>query len=53
MNNDVYDVRHVLARYININLSKMSRMTLTELADECHVSKRMISKFIKELGYLD
>ncbi|MFQ6861047.1 MAG: MurR/RpiR family transcriptional regulator [Beduini sp.] len=53
LSNDVWDVRHVLARYIKTNMTKVSRMTLTEIADECHVSKGMVSKFIKELGYRD
>ncbi|MEG0367841.1 MAG: hypothetical protein RR585_13460 [Coprobacillus sp.] len=48
---DEGSLRHQIAKTIKYNINNMSSLSIGELADECHVSKSMISKFSKELGY--
>lgn len=46
--NDTY---HTICKYIKDNISDIENMSIDKIADECYVSKSMISKFTKKLGY--
>ncbi|MDU1054410.1 hypothetical protein [Clostridium baratii] len=46
--NDTY---HSICKYIKDNIMEIPNMSIDEMADGCFVSKSMISKFTKKLGY--
>lgn len=46
--NDTY---HTICKYIKDNISDIENMSIDKIAEECYVSKSMISKFTKKLGY--
>lgn len=46
--NDTY---HTICKYIKDHISEISDMSIDEMAEGCFVSKSMISKFTKKLGY--
>lgn len=48
---EVGDIRHVIAKYIKKNIKEMPHTSVNKIANECHVSKGMIMKFVHELGY--
>ena len=48
---DQNDPRYIISFYIKNNLEKINTITLNDLASACYVSKSMIIKFYKELGY--
>lgn len=48
---NVNDLRHQIALYFKKNHHKIQNITITQAAKECYVSKSMIIKFVKELGY--
>ena len=48
---NVNDIRHHIALYFKKNACVIPTTSITQVANECHVSKSMIVKFVKELGY--
>ena len=46
--NDTY---HSICKYIKDNILEINTMSIDEIAEGCFVSKSMISKFTKKLGY--
>ena len=46
--NDTY---HSICKYIKDNILEIQNMSIDEIAEGCFVSKSMISKFTKKLGY--
>lgn len=46
--NDTY---HAICKYIKDHILEIPNMSIDEMADGCFVSKSMISKFTKKLGY--
>ncbi|MBM6860950.1 MurR/RpiR family transcriptional regulator [Clostridium saudiense] len=46
--NDTY---HAICKYIKDNILEIPNMSIDEIAEGCFVSKSMISKFTKKLGY--
>ncbi|MFR4948667.1 MurR/RpiR family transcriptional regulator [Thomasclavelia spiroformis] len=45
------DTNYNIAWYVVRNFSKITKMTINELADNCYVSPATISRFCKSLGY--
>lgn len=50
-NSQTSDPRYMISSFIKQNILVISSLTIKEVADGSHVSKAMISKFVKELGY--
>ncbi|MCD7949237.1 MAG: hypothetical protein LUG12_03105 [Erysipelotrichaceae bacterium] len=48
---EVGDIRHVIAKYIKKHMKDMPHTSINQIANECHVSKGMVMKFVHELGY--
>lgn len=48
---DCDDAAYVISDYIKRNLSRISVLSISEVAGACFVSKGQISKFVKRLGY--
>ena len=48
---DCDDAAYVISDYIKRNLSRISVLSISEVAGACFVSKGQISKFVKKLGY--
>ncbi|MCD7840219.1 MAG: hypothetical protein LUG46_06260 [Erysipelotrichaceae bacterium] len=48
---EVGDIRHVIAKYMKKHMQDMPHTPINKIANECHVSKGMIMKFVHELGY--
>ncbi len=48
---EVGDIRHVIAKYMKKHMQDMPHTSINKIANECHVSKGMIMKFVHELGY--
>lgn len=46
--NDTY---HAICKYIKDHIFDIANMSIDEIAEGCYVSKSMISKFTKKLGY--
>ena len=45
------DTNYNIAWYVVRNFSKITDMSINELADKCYVSPATISRFCKSLGY--
>lgn len=50
-NSQTSDPRYMISSFIKQNILILNTLTIKEVADGSHVSKAMISKFVKELGY--
>lgn len=46
-------VNYILANYIFNNFRQMDTMSVSELAEQCNVSKASVSRFCRTLGYRD
>lgn len=44
---------YIIARYILENYNRLSGVSLTDIAQQCNLSKAAVSRFCKELGLLD
>lgn len=45
------DIRYTIAHYMRKNIENIPFMSLSEISRNCFVSKGMVSKFLKEIGY--
>ena len=50
-NSQTSDPRYMISSFIKQNILIINSLTIKEVADGSHVSKAMVSKFVKELGY--
>ena len=50
-NSQTSDPRYMISSFIKQNILIINSLTIKEVADGSHVSKVMVSKFVKELGY--
>lgn len=50
-NSQTSDPRYMISSFIKQNILIINSLTIREVADGSHVSKAMVSKFVKELGY--
>lgn len=50
-NSQISDPRYMISSFIKQNILILNTLTINEVAQGSHVSKAMVSKFVKELGY--
>lgn len=50
-NTPANDIYHIICKYIKDHVLEIPYMSIDEVANGCYVSKSMITKFVKKLGY--
>lgn len=48
---DTKDIAHIICKFMKDHIEELPSLSIDEMAAGCYVSKSMISKFIKQLGY--